>query len=167
MPFEHRRLGGVSSPLGRPPRNREIVSCRACVRAEPMLGGNASQISSGRTFPFSFLHGGPSLFPQWVLVNSSESLWILVNPSKIKWGQVSPSESKWVQVSPSESKWIQVSPSESKWVQVNPSESKWVQVNPSESKWDQVSPSETKWNQVSPLPLPPISYPTLVGFIGI
>ena len=26
------------------PRNREIVSCRACVRAEPMLGGNASQI---------------------------------------------------------------------------------------------------------------------------
>ena len=29
-----RRLGGVSSPLGRPPRNREIVSCRACVRAK-------------------------------------------------------------------------------------------------------------------------------------
>ena len=27
------RLGGVNSPLGRPPRNREIVSCRACVRA--------------------------------------------------------------------------------------------------------------------------------------
>ena len=39
----HRRLVGVSSPSGRPPRNREIVSCRACVSAEPMLGGNASQ----------------------------------------------------------------------------------------------------------------------------
>ena len=32
--YIYRRLGGVSSPLGRPPRNREIVSCRACVRAK-------------------------------------------------------------------------------------------------------------------------------------
>ena len=39
----HLRLGGVNSPLGSPPHNREIVSCRACVRAEPMPGGNASQ----------------------------------------------------------------------------------------------------------------------------
>ena len=30
--YMYRRLGGVNSPLGRPPRNREIVSCRACVR---------------------------------------------------------------------------------------------------------------------------------------
>jgi hypothetical protein len=61
--YVYRRLGGVSSPLGRPPRNREIVSCRACVRAEPMLGGNASQISSVPSFPFPFVPGGPSLFP--------------------------------------------------------------------------------------------------------
>ena len=30
--YIYRRLGGVSSPLGRPPRNREIVSFRACDR---------------------------------------------------------------------------------------------------------------------------------------
>ena len=65
----YRRLGGVSSPLGRPPRNREIVSCRACVRAEPMLGGNASQTSSA-PFPFSLLYRWPFPFPS---VSSSES----------------------------------------------------------------------------------------------
>ena len=38
-------IGGWGSEfaLCRPPRNQEIVSCRACVRAEPMPGGNASQ----------------------------------------------------------------------------------------------------------------------------
>ena len=30
--YIYRRLGGVSSPLGRHPRNREIVSFRACER---------------------------------------------------------------------------------------------------------------------------------------
>ena len=43
-----------------PPRNREIVSCRACVRAEPMLGGNASQISSD---PFSLFPFVSTAFP--------------------------------------------------------------------------------------------------------
>ena len=83
-----RRLGGVSSPLGRPPRNREIVSCRACVRAEPMLGGNASQISSVRTFPFPFVPGGPSLFP--CEIRCSLSLEI----NEIKGIQMRSSESK-------------------------------------------------------------------------
>jgi hypothetical protein len=50
----HRRLGGVSPPLGRPPRNRKIVSfvC-SCVRARGgMLGGNRVKTSSVG-FPFS------------------------------------------------------------------------------------------------------------------
>ena len=80
--YVHRRLGGVSSPLGRPPRNREIVSCRACVRAKGLPGGNAAQrgcsafslfpfcaagfpfsLCARRAFPFPLLHGGLSLFP--------------------------------------------------------------------------------------------------------
>jgi hypothetical protein len=36
-------VGGSEFAFRQAPRNREIVSCRACVRAEPMLGGNASQ----------------------------------------------------------------------------------------------------------------------------
>ena len=107
-----RRLGAVSSPLGRPPRDREMVSCRACVRAEPMPGGNASQISS-RPFPFSLCARWPSLFPEWVPVSSSESQWVQVGPSKSKWVQMNPSKSKWVQVKPSKYKWAE-------WVQVSP-----------------------------------------------
>jgi hypothetical protein len=73
-----RRLGGVSSPLGRPPRNRETVSCRACVRAVAMLGGNTSQTSCVcfSLFPFAPTAFPPSLVGyvnQWVLVGSSES----------------------------------------------------------------------------------------------
>jgi len=68
-------VGGVSSPLGRPPRKREIVSCRACVRAEPMLGES-----------------------NWVQVNPSEFKWVQVSPSESKWVQVNPSEPKCVQV---------------------------------------------------------------------
>jgi hypothetical protein len=44
----HRRLGGVSSPLGRPSRNREIVSCRR----------NMQLKRNDRPFPFPFQHGG-------------------------------------------------------------------------------------------------------------
>ena len=58
--YIYRRLGGVSSPLGRPPRNREIVSCRACVRAKGLPGGNAAQntCSAFSLFPLS-----PAGFP--------------------------------------------------------------------------------------------------------
>ena len=67
--------------MGRPPRNREIISCRACVRAEPMLGGNASQTSSGCLSLFLFC---ATAFPsslvgyvnQWVPLSSSESQWV-------------------------------------------------------------------------------------------
>ena len=55
----YRRLGGVSPPLGRPPRNREIVSfvC-SCVRARGgMPGGNQVKIVSA-PFPFYFFPGG-------------------------------------------------------------------------------------------------------------
>jgi hypothetical protein len=43
--FCHRisEVGGSEFAFRRAPRNREIVLCHACVRAEPMLGGNASQ----------------------------------------------------------------------------------------------------------------------------
>ncbi len=58
----YRRLGGVSSPLGRPPRNREIVSCRACVRAVGLPGGNEPK-SSGGSFPFSLWEWDPFPFP--------------------------------------------------------------------------------------------------------
>ena len=65
----------MSSPLGRPPRNREIVSCRACVRADPMLGGNASQTSSSclSLFPFCATAFPSSLVGyvnQWVPVGA-------------------------------------------------------------------------------------------------
>jgi hypothetical protein len=60
--YIHRRLGGVSSPLGRPPRNREIVSCRACVRADPMLRKCISNVIQ-LPFPFPFLRDSLSFFP--------------------------------------------------------------------------------------------------------
>ena len=43
--YTHRRLGGA---------NREIVTCRACVRAKGLPGGIALKISSGGHFPFPF-----------------------------------------------------------------------------------------------------------------
>ena len=60
--YIYRRLGGVSSPLGRPPRNREIVSCRACVRAVN-VGWKCTSNVVLRVFPFPFLPGGLSFFP--------------------------------------------------------------------------------------------------------
>ena len=70
----------MSSPLGRPPRNREIVSCRACVRADPMLGGNASQTSSSclSLFPFCATAFPSSLVGyvnQWVPVGARAHQW--------------------------------------------------------------------------------------------
>ena len=56
------RLGGVSSPLGRPPRNREIVSCRACVRAVGLPGGNEPK-SSHLAVLFSLWDWDPFPFP--------------------------------------------------------------------------------------------------------
>ena len=61
-------VGGSEFAFRQAPRNREIVSCRACVRAEPMLGGNASQTSSP-PFPFSLSARWPFPFPS---VSSSE-----------------------------------------------------------------------------------------------
>ena len=57
--YVYRRLGGVSSPLGRPPRNREIVSCRACVRAV-----NARWKCTSNVIPaFSLFPLCPGAFP--------------------------------------------------------------------------------------------------------
>ena len=54
--YIYRRLGGVSSPLGRPLRNREIVSCRACVRADN-VGWKCTSNQVLRVFPFPFMPG--------------------------------------------------------------------------------------------------------------
>ena len=59
----NQRLRGVSSPLGRPPRNREIVSCRACVRARGECRVEMHLKSRAPRFPFSLMPGGLSLFP--------------------------------------------------------------------------------------------------------
>ena len=60
--FVDRRLGGVSSPLGRPPRNREIVSCGACVRPVS-VGWKCTSNEVLHVFPFPFMPGSLSLFP--------------------------------------------------------------------------------------------------------
>jgi hypothetical protein len=42
--YKYRRVGVLSSPLGRPPvTGKSFRVVRAFMRAEPMLGGNASQ----------------------------------------------------------------------------------------------------------------------------
>ena len=75
---ENWRLGGVSSPLGRPPRNRETVSFRLCMRALWLSRGKTPQklcvtfslfhvVAWG--FPFSLERSGEF---HRVLVSSSE-----------------------------------------------------------------------------------------------
>ena len=80
-------FGGVRSPLGRPPRSREIVSCRACVRAVGLPGGNEPK-SSGGPFPFPFGTGILSLFPCEIMCSLSLEI------NEIKGIQVRSSESK-------------------------------------------------------------------------
>ena len=88
--------------------NREIVWCRACVRAQSVsLVRSKPQISVPPSPLFPILPTGLSYFHcgiRWNRGNSSDIKW---NKSKSKWYQMIPSESKWVQVNPSDSKWIQ------------------------------------------------------------
>ena len=46
-------VGGSEFAFRQAPRNREIVSCRACMRAKGLRGADALKMSSG----------GPALFP--------------------------------------------------------------------------------------------------------
>ena len=60
-----------------PPRNREIVSCRACVRAVN-VGWKCTSNVMRRVFPFPFWRGGLSLFPCESAVCCSEFQWFLM-----------------------------------------------------------------------------------------
>ena len=95
--YIYRRLGGVRSPLGRPPRNREIVSCRACVRAvdcqvemspNRKTGAFPFSLWAGDPFPFPFVTGILSLFPCEIMCS------LCLEITEIKGIQVRSSESK-------------------------------------------------------------------------
>ena len=92
IPYEYRRLGGVSSPLGRPPRTgKSFRVVHACVRAACMPSRNRIKnwvlgvpfsLLPRRPFPFPFCHL-LSLFPRalgFPLINM-KSMW---NQSEIK-----------------------------------------------------------------------------------
>ena len=55
-----RMLGGVSSPLGRPPRNQEIVSCRACVRARGAYAKESDGLGVGQVCFLQMISGRSS-----------------------------------------------------------------------------------------------------------
>ena len=61
-------VGGGSSPLGRPPRNREIVSCRASC-AQSVCQVEMDLKRDPTPFPFSLSARWPFTFPS---VSSSE-----------------------------------------------------------------------------------------------
>ena len=87
----YRRLEGVSSPLGRPPRNREIISCRAWVCAVAMLGGNASQTSCVCFSLFPFAATAFQVKPnetRWNHVKSINTNWNQVNSNEINWSKL-------------------------------------------------------------------------------
>ena len=130
-----RRLGGES--------NREIVSCRACVRAQ--------SVSLVRSRP-QFAIPSPSLFPlcprafPFSLVGLNGIKWNQVTSNEINWNEI---EIKRDQVKPHEIKWSQVKSNEINWNLIKWHEIEWNQLKSSDPTWNHVKPSETKWNQAN------------------
>ena len=62
-PLAESEVGGSEFAFRQAPPNREIVSCRACVRAVWLPSHIPGQIQGVGVFPFPFWLAGLSLFP--------------------------------------------------------------------------------------------------------